>query len=214
MPRLVETFLSLQGESTHAGRRCVFLRLAGCNLSCNYCDTMYAHNPASGEEKSVDELVAAAASFPCRLVEITGGEPLLTPETPELCRRLLARGFEVLLETNGSLPIAPLPAEVRKILDCKLPGSGMSDRNLYDNYALLQPHDEVKFVVSGRDDFDFALDVIRRYDLPGKTANLLFSPVWGRVEFADLARWVIDAGTPGRMQLQLHKLIWGDKPGV
>ena len=214
MPRLVETFLSLQGESTHAGRRCVFLRLAGCNLSCNYCDTMYAHNPASGEEKSVDEQVAAAASFPCRLVEITGGEPLLTPETPELCRRLLARGFEVLLETNGSLPIAPLPAEVRKILDCKLPGSGMSDRNLYDNYALLQPHDEVKFVVSGRDDFDFALDVIRRYDLPGKTANLLFSPVWGRVEFADLARWVIDAGTPGRMQLQLHKLIWGDKPGV
>lgn len=214
MARLVESFLSLQGESTQAGRRCIFLRLAGCNLACNYCDTSYAQESQAGEEKNVEELIAIAQTFNCKLIEITGGEPLLTPETPELCRRLLALNYEVMVETNGSLPIAPLPREVRKILDCKLPGSGMSGQNLYENYQLLQPHDEVKFVVSNREDFEFALRVIKEYELPKKTANLLFSPVWGRVEFAELARWVIEESEHGRMQLQMHRLIWGDRPGV
>lgn len=140
--------------------------------------------------------------------------PLATPETPELCRRLLDAGLEVLLETNGSLPIDPVPAEVRKILDCKLPDSGMSEHNRYENYPLLLPHDEVKFVVGSRRDFDFACDVIKRHRLPEKTGNLLFSPVWGRVAFDELARWVIDSRLPVRMQLQMHKLIWGDRPGV
>ena len=198
------------------GRVACTVFLQGCDLRCPFCHNgglvLGGMEPVTDDAGLLDFLKKRRGLLDG--VAITGGEPLLTPETPELCRRLLALGFEVLIETNGSLPIAPLPAEVRKILDCKLPGSGMSGRNLYDNYALLQPHDEVKFVVSSREDFDFALDVIRRYDLPGKTANLLFSPVWGRVGFADLARWIVDAGAPGRMQLQLHKLIWGDKPGV
>ena len=149
-----------------------------------------------------------------KLVEITGGEPLLTPETPALCRALLDAGVEVLVETNGSLSIAPLPPEVCRILDCKLPGSGMAEANDYGNYERLTPRDEVKFVVSSREDFEFACDVIRRYDLAAKTPNLLFSPVWGRVEFADLAAWVVESRLPVRMQLQMHKLIWGDRPGV
>lgn len=212
--RLVESFTSLQGESTHAGRICFFLRLAGCNLDCNYCDTRYARDFGSGEPATTEELVRLAKESGVGLVEITGGEPLADPETPELCRRLLDAGFEVLLETNGSLSIAPVPYEVRKILDCKLPGSGMDGHNDFGNYALLAPHDEVKFVISGRGDFDYALDVIRRYDLAARTRNLLASPVWGRVSFEELAKWVIDSRAPLRMQLQMHKLIWGDRTGV
>lgn len=212
--RIVEQFLSLQGESTHAGRICHFIRLAGCNLRCSYCDTLPARSFDAGREVALDRVVAEAASSGAGLVEVTGGEPLATPETPELCRRLLDAGLEVLLETNGSLPINPVPAEVRKILDCKLPDSGMSEHNCYENYPLLLPHDEVKFVVGSRRDFDFACDVIKRHRLPEKTGNLLFSPVWGRVAFDELARWVIDSRLPVRMQLQMHKLIWGDRPGV
>ncbi len=212
--RLVESFTSLQGESTHAGRICFFLRLAGCNLDCNYCDTRYARESEAGKPATVEELVGLAEESGAGLVEITGGEPLSDPETPELCRRLLDAGFEVLLETNGSLSIAQIPYEVRKILDCKLPGSGMAEHNDFSNYQLLAPHDEVKFVISSRTDFDYALDVIRRYDLSARTQNLLASPVWGRVSFEELAQWVVDSRAPIRMQLQMHKLIWGDRPGV
>lgn len=212
--RLVESFTSLQGESTHAGRICFFIRLAGCNLNCNYCDTGYAHSFDAGVSVTMAEVLQKARESGTKLVEITGGEPLTTPETPELCRRLLAAGFEVLLETNGSLSIAEIPHAVRKILDCKLPDSGMAERNDCSNYAILAPHDEVKFVVSSLADFHAMLDVIRRYELPRKTANLLVSPVWGRVPFPDLAEWVLNSRAPVRMQLQMHKLIWGNKPGV
>lgn len=212
--RLVESFTSLQGESTHAGRVCFFLRLAGCNLDCNYCDTCYAQSSDSGDPKNPDELVRLALASGVKLVEVTGGEPLADPETPELCRRLLDAGFEVLLETNGSLSIQPVPYEVRKILDCKLPGSGMAEHNDYSNYARLAPHDEIKFVVSDRADFDFMQNVIRTYDLAARTRNLLVSPVWGRVAFQDLAEWIIASRVPVRMQLQLHKLIWGNRSGV
>mgnify|MGYP005890398431 FL=1 len=212
--RLVEAFASIQGESTHAGRPCFFLRLAGCNLRCSYCDTGYAQSPEAGRAAEVPELVELVRASGLKLVEITGGEPLLTPETPALCRALLDAGFEVLIETNGSLSIAPLPREACRILDCKLPGSGMAEANDYGNYALLTPRDEVKFVVSSREDFEFGCGVIRRYDLAAKTLNLLFSPVWGRVDFADLAAWVTESRLPIRMQLQMHKLIWGDRPGV
>ncbi len=212
--RIVENFLSLQGESTHAGRLCWFIRLAGCNLRCSYCDTLPALSFDAGEETPLDAVVARAAASGSPLVEVTGGEPLAVPDTPKLCRMLLDAGLEVLLETNGSLPIDPVPAEVRKILDCKLPDSGMSEHNRYENYALLLPHDEIKFVVGSRRDFDFARDVIEQYRLPEKTGNLLISPVWGRVAFDQLAQWVIDSRLPVRMQLQLHKLIWGDRPGV
>jgi len=209
---VIETFSSIQGESTHAGRRCFFIRLAGCNLRCSYCDTGYAWE--GGKPYTVAELAALAADSGTGLVEVTGGEPLIHPETPALLQALLDSGLEVLLETNGAVSIAAVPEQVRKILDCKLPDSGMAERNIFDNYALLSPHDEVKFVVSSRKDFEYALKVIERYGLPSKTANLIFSPVWGKVSFEELADWVISCRLPVRMQLQLHKLIWGDRKGV
>ena len=142
---LVESFVSIQGESTQAGRKCFFIRLAGCNLNCRYCDTRYAMT--GGEEKSVAELADAAAASGVRLVEITGGEPLIHAETPELARELQRRGLEVMIETNGSLPIGTLPEGVRRIVDCKLPDSGMCEHNLFDNYRVLTQLDEVKFVI-------------------------------------------------------------------
>ena len=212
--RVVETFASLQGESTHAGRKCFFIRLSGCNLDCSYCDTLYGKAFDGGVERSVDSLVQEVLGSAFSLVEITGGEPLCSPETPRLCQALLDAGLEVLLENNGSRSIADVPVAVRKILDCKLPGSGMEKHNLYSNYALLQKHDEVKFVISDRKDFDFACDVIEKYDLPRYTPHLIASPVWGRVKFDELSSWVIDSSVPLRMQLQMHKIIWGDRRGV
>jgi 7-carboxy-7-deazaguanine synthase len=212
--KIIEHFTSLQGESTHAGRICNFIRLAGCNLRCNYCDTLYGQDFSAGEEWELAALADWHVSTGVGLIEVTGGEPLATPAGAALCRALCDTGAEVLLETNGSMPIDDVPPEVRKILDCKLPGSGMAEYNCYENYALLLPHDEVKFVVSSKADFDFAADVIKRYDLPSRTANLLVSPVWGRVDLQELAQWVIDSRLPVRMQLQMHKVIWGNKPGV
>ena len=209
---VIETFSSIQGESTHAGRRCFFIRLAGCNLRCSYCDTAYAWD--GGKPYTVAEVVDLAANSGTGLVEVTGGDPLIHPETPALLQALLDAGMEVLLETNGAVSIAAVPEQVRKILDCKLPASGMAEQNIFANYALLLPHDEVKFVVSSRKDFDYALDVVERYKLLSKTANLIFSPVWGKVSFEELADWVISCRYPVRMQLQLHKLIWGDRKGV
>ena len=212
MLRIIECFSSLQGESSLAGRRCFFIRLEGCNLDCNYCDTPYARS--GGVEKSVDELVSLALESRVPLVEITGGEPLLSQETPELCRRLLAEGLEVMIETNGSCDISILPPGVRRIVDCKLPDSGMAEKNLYSNFRNLTALDEVKFVISSKRDFDFALKVISDCQLENSPAELLASPVWGRVSFEELASWVIGSGSRMRMQLQMHKIIWGDKPGV
>lgn len=209
---LIESFVSIQGESTQAGRKCFFLRLGGCNLRCSYCDTSYAWS--GGELKSPEELAAAAAASGVGLVEITGGEPLIHPETPELARRLQKKNLEVMIETNGSLPIDGLPEGVRRIVDCKLPDSGMSDCNLVDNYRLLTPLDEVKFVISSRRDFDFALDIIDRFALAERTPHLLASPVWGAVKPDELAQWLIDTPSPLRFQLQLHKVLWGDRRGV
>ena len=212
--RVCETFSSLQGESTHAGRKCFFIRLAGCNLNCSYCDTTYARSFETGRECSVCELLEDFAASRLNLVEITGGEPLCSPETPALCRALLEAGAEVLMETNGSLSIAAVPVEVRKILDCKLPDSGMAQHNFYGNYELLQKHDEVKFVVSSRRDFDFACDVVEKYSLPQRTPHLIVSPVWGKVGFEELSSWVMESSLPFRMQLQMHTIIWGDRRGV
>ena len=163
---------------------------------------------------SVDELVKAAVESGIPLVEITGGEPLMQSQTADLCDLLLDNGFEVMMETNGSLPIDRISPRVRRILDCKLPDSGMSSRNDFGNYQHLTPMDEVKFVVSSRQDFDYAVNVCREYHLNEKTPNLLVSPVWGKVDFAVLADWVRDCGMDLRMQVQLHKVIWGNKPGV
>ncbi len=213
--RVHETFLSLQGESSFAGRLCFFIRLAGCNLNCSYCDTPQAQPCDAGEFMSVEKLVELAAASGSPLVEVTGGEPMLQAETPVLLRELLDAGFEVLLETNGALSLAEVPEEVHCIVDCKLPGSGMSQRMLPENFRSLKHIDEVKFVISGREDYDFAKKIIVKYDLASQTENLLYSPVWGSISFEELAQWIISDRLPGRMQLQMHKMIWGpDKSGV
>ena len=212
MLRVVETFVSLQGESTQAGRKCFFIRLEGCNLSCSYCDTRYA--ASGGKPMSIGELTELAEKSRTSLVEITGGEPLLQTETPALCRALLEKGFEVMLETNGALSIEEIPVQVRRIVDCKLPDSGMADRMLVENYALLTARDEVKFVVSSKRDFVYAEKVCAEYDLASKSPHLLVSPVWGRVGLEELADWLIASVHPFRLQLQMHKIIWGDRRGV
>ena len=212
MLSVCETFSSIQGESTHAGRPCFFIRLAGCSCSCSYCDTEYAKAP--GREYAPQELVALARKSGLKLVEVTGGEPMEQREMPKLCRLLLDAGFEVLLETNGTIPLDAVPAGVRRIVDCKLPSSGMAARNCTSNYKLLGPGDEVKFVVGSREDFEYAAQVIAEHRLADAGCELLVSPVWGAVELPELAKWVLESGLPLRMQLQMHKIIWGDKRGV
>ena len=212
---VTETFLSIQGESTHAGRLCFFIRLAGCNLQCRYCDTQYSASLTDGKAEPLDLLVVKAVSSDVDLVEITGGEPLTQPETIPLCEKLLDAGMTVLIETNGSMPVWELTEGVIRILDCKTPSSGESGSNLYKNYDFLTPADEIKFVIADREDYDFSCKIIREYDLSSKTQNLLFSPVWGRIAPRQLAEWMIADRPPARLQLQMHKLIWGpDKTGV
>ncbi|MDD5727094.1 MAG: radical SAM protein [Victivallales bacterium] len=210
-----ETFLSIQGESSHAGRLCFFIRLAGCNLHCNYCDTEYARAFDAGEPMTIEHLTSQARLSRVRLVEITGGEPLSHPHTPALCDALLDADLEVLVETNGSLPLSLLSSAVRKIVDCKTPSSGMEEYNLYDNFHILSDHDEIKFVIQDYRDYEFALTIIEKYDLQKKTPNILFSPAWGKLEPRKLAGWMQADLPPARLQLQLHKIIWGpDKQGV
>ena len=201
-----ETFVSLMGESTRAGLPAFFIRLTGCNLRCRYCDTTYAY--AGGEEMSVAALLAAALAQPHRLVLVTGGEPLLQAQTPVLLAGLLDAGFTVCLETNGSVPIGPVDSRVQRIVDIKCPGSGMADRNDWSNLELLTARDEVKFVVSDRFDFTWALEVIRKHHLH-KRVTALISPVFGQVPLTDAAAWIIEGGLPLRLNPQLHKYIWG-----
>ncbi len=210
--KIVETFTSLQGESTRQGRRCFFIRLAECNLRCRYCDTSYAWE--GGEERSVAELVEQAVRARTPLVEVTGGEPLLNPETPQLCQALLEKGLEVLVETNGSFPVSLLPAGAVAIVDVKTPGSGMAEHHDFANCRRPRPGDEFKFVLSGREDFDYALKVVREYRLDAAPVELIVSPVAGELDPAELAQWILEEHAPFRLQLQLHKILWGNKPGV
>ena len=201
-----EIFYSIQGESTRAGRPCVFVRLTACDLRCSWCDTPYAFS--EGRKLSVDEVVKAVDEYGCPLVEITGGEPLLQDGVYELMDRLLAAGRTVMLETGGHRSIARVPAEVVKIVDVKCPASGESGKNDWDNLARLAPHDEVKFVVADRADYEFARDVIRRHDLRSKAAELLMSPVHGVLDPKTLSEWMLADHLPARLQVQLHKIIW------
>ncbi len=213
--RVSETFLSLQGESTHAGRLCWFIRLSGCNLDCSYCDTRQSLVPESGMSVTVDELVADAIASGSSFVEVTGGEPLTQPGVNELLAGLLTAGMDVALETNGSVDITAVPLGVHRIVDYKLPSSGMTDRMLPGNFLCLTPLDEVKFVIGSREDYLFAGEVIRRFHLSEQTPNLLMGPVWRTIAWDDLAGWIISDRLPVRFQLQLHKLIWGaDRQGV
>jgi 7-carboxy-7-deazaguanine synthase len=208
-----EIFHSIQGESTHAGRPCVFVRLTACDLRCRWCDTPYAFH--EGRKMSVDEVVADVEARGCDVVEVTGGEPLLQPEVYPLMQRLLDSGKTVLLETGGHRSIARVPAGVIRIMDVKCPGSGESDRNDWSNLAHLAPQDEVKFVIADRADYEFARDVVRREGLPDRVNAVLFSPVHGGLDPKLLSRWVIDDRLPVRVQLQVHKYIWSpDTRGV
>jgi 7-carboxy-7-deazaguanine synthase len=201
-----EIFHSIQGESSRAGELCVFVRLTACDLRCTWCDTAYAFH--EGHKMSVDEVIAAVEAHGTSLVEITGGEPLLQEDVYPLMERLLAAGRTVMLETGGHRPIDRVPAAVLKIVDVKCPASGESDKNDYANLDRLSPHDEVKFVVQDRADYEFARDVIARYDLPSRAAAVLMSPVHAVLDPRTLSEWMLADHLPARLQLQLHKFIW------
>jgi 7-carboxy-7-deazaguanine synthase len=201
-----EIFYSIQGESTRAGRPCVFVRLSACDLRCSWCDTPYAFH--EGHKASVDEVVAQVDAYDCPLVEITGGEPLLQEDVYPLMDRLLARGRTVMLETGGHRPVDRVPAAVVKIVDVKCPGSGEAEKNDWSNLDRLEAHDEVKFVLKDRADYEFACDVVHRYDLTSRCAAILYSPVHGILDPKTLSEWMLADHVPARLQLQLHKYIW------
>jgi len=203
-----EIFYSIQGESSFAGKPCAFIRLAGCDLRCSYCDTEYAFS--EGREMSVPEILQAIEAYPTRLALVTGGEPMLQPVVHDLFCSLLEKDYAVLVETGGHMSLASVDPRVHKIMDFKCPSSGMENRNDYDNIRYLTPGDELKFVVSGRDDFDWACDLIRQHKETLQVGNILFSPVHLKVAFTDLADWVLSCGLDVRVQLQLQKIIWPD----
>jgi len=201
-----EIFYSVQGESTHAGRACVFVRLTGCDLRCAWCDTPYAFH--EGRRRTVDDVLAEVAGHGCTLVEVTGGEPLLQDAVYPLMEGLLAAGHTVLLETGGHRSTGRVPAGVVTVLDVKCPASGEADRTHWPNLERLRPHDEVKFVVAERADYEYARDVIARHDLARRAAAVHLSPVHGVLEPRELSAWALEDRTPARVQLQLHKYIW------
>ena len=206
MLTISEIYLSVQGESTHVGRPCVFVRLTACNLRCEWCDTPYAFT--GGTKMSLDEVIAEVRGHACPLVELTGGEPLLQPDVHALMQRLIDEGFEVLLETGGHMPIDDVPEPVVAIVDVKCPGSREAGKMHWPNLDQLSPHDEVKFVIRDRDDFEYARGIVERYALAERAAAVLFSPVFGVLDPADLAKWILEAHVPARLQLQAHKYIW------
>ena len=202
-----EIFYSLQGESSYAGRPCVFIRLTGCNLRCSYCDTRYAYE--EGTDTNLDLIIDQVSSYRCPLVEITGGEPLIQEDTPQLIRRLLERNVKVLLETNGSQNIQRVDDRCIKVVDMKCPSSGMEARNDLENLKKLSSGDELKFVVGNRIDFEFAREVLDDYHqfFPEKTP-VHFSPVFGKLEPKLLAQWILEEHLEVRLQLPLHKILW------
>jgi 7-carboxy-7-deazaguanine synthase len=208
-----EIFHSIQGESTHTGLPCVFVRLTACDLRCSWCDTPYAFH--EGRKMSVDDVLSAVGAYECPVVEITGGEPLLQPDVYPLMQQLLERGHTVLLETGGHRSIENVPADVIRIVDVKCPASGESEKNDWSNVDRLTPADEVKFVIQDRGDYEFAKDVIARYRLVTRCGTVLMSPVHGLLAPRDLAEWILADRLPVRLQLQAHKYIWSaDARGV
>ncbi|MBI3995997.1 MAG: radical SAM protein [Nitrospirae bacterium] len=203
--KINEIYKSIQGESTFAGRPCVFIRTTGCNLRCEWCDTTHAFE--EGREMTIETILAQVESHSCRLVELTGGEPLLQKEAPRLVTRLLDGGHTVLIETSGSLDIRRMDPRAVVIMDIKCPGSGMSGAMRWDNLAALKPSDQVKFVIRDRADYDWAVEILDRY--PSLTRGVvLFSPVFGALDPRLLADWILEDGRPVHLQLQIHKYIW------
>lgn len=219
---VAETFRSLQGESTYAGLPCFFIRLAGCNLNCRYCDTQYARRiQESGHEQRTIENIISGKNPNNELVCITGGEPLLQKGSLILMDKLVKRGCTILLETNGSLDISTVPQEVIKIMDIKCPGSGMEDQNRYENLKCLTKRDQLKFVISSKEDFEFASVIANRYELDRTESSgsnqtdcnpqILVSPASPFCSPRDLAKWLLESGHNWRLQLQLHKIIWPER---
>jgi 7-carboxy-7-deazaguanine synthase len=201
-----EIFHSIQGESTQAGRPCVFVRLTACDLRCSWCDTPYAFH--EGQKMSVDDVLGRVRDFGCDVVEITGGEPLLQQEVYPLMQRLLDEGRTVMLETGGHVSVDRVPERVIRVIDVKCPGSGESEKNHWPNLDQLRPTDEVKFVIKDRTDYEYARGVVATHQLVGRCAAVLLSPVHGVLDAKQLAAWVLEDRLPVRVQLQVHKFIW------
>lgn len=208
--RLTEVFCSLQGEARDAGWPTVFVRLTGCPLRCGYCDTAYAFH--GGEWWEIEAILAQVASYGVRHVCVTGGEPLAQKRCHELLRRLCDAGYEVSLETSGAIDLSEVDTRVSRVMDIKTPGSGEVARNRWENIEVLGAHDQIKFVLCGRDDYQWASEVVRKYDLAHR-CTVWFSPSHAQLLPSDLADWIVADRLPVRFQTQLHKLLWGDAPG-
>lgn len=209
--RITEIFYSLQGETRTAGLPTVFVRLTGCPLRCQYCDTAYAFN--GGQLQSLDDILEQVAAYRPRHVCVTGGEPLAQPNCIPLLARLCDAGYEVSLETSGALDISAVDTRVSRVLDLKTPGSAEVARNRYENIAQLTPNDQVKFVICSREDYDWAVSKLIEYRLEQRAGEVLFSPCHHQVDARQLADWIVADNLPVRLQLQLHKILWNDEPG-
>ena len=205
MLKVNEIYASIQGESSHTGLPCVFIRLTGCNLRCTWCDTAYAFH--KGDDLTVEDTMQKVENLSLPLVEITGGEPLMQEDVYPLMDKLLETGYRVMLETGGALPIDKVPEEVIKILDIKCPGSGEKKKNHLENLKFLAPHDEVKFVLLDRADYEWSRDLLQKHDL-SSSIQVLFSPVFDKLDLKDLSEWILEDRLPVRLQTQLHKVIW------
>ena len=214
MLRVTEIFRSIQGESTHAGRPCTFVRLTGCPMRCVWCDSEYTFT--GGEHYSIDYVMDQVRAFGCKLVEVTGGEPLAQKEAFQLIQRLCDDGYEVLIETGGYVSTANVDRRAKIILDIKCPASGEEQRNDWSNLERLRADkDEVKFVIAGEGDWTYAKNLIKEHALESRAKAVLISPAWGQVDLQQLAEWIASSGLNVRVQLQLHKYIWGpDVKGV
>lgn len=209
--RINEIFYSLQGESSTVGLPTTFVRLTGCPLRCGYCDTEYAFH--DGRIMALEDVVADVLATQARYITVTGGEPLAQPSCLPLLEALCNKGLNVSLETSGAMDIKPVDARVTVVMDIKTPGSQECDRNLESNIGALKPGDEVKFVICDRRDYEWAKAKMDQYDLVNRVREILFSPSFGQVAYRELAEWILEDRLPVRMQVQLHKMIWGDVPG-
>ncbi len=207
MLKVNEIYLSVQGESSYTGLPCVFVRLTGCNLRCIWCDTAYAFY--EGKSMSIDEIVGKVKNFGVKLIEITGGEPLMQENVYPLMNGLIEKGFQVLLETGGSLSLEKVPRDIIKIMDIKCPGSGEHKNNNLDNLKFLETKDEVKFVILNRHDYEWSRDLIHKYKIH-EIAHILISPVYDKLELKEIVKWILEDKLPVRLQTQLHKAIWDE----
>ncbi len=209
--KIFEIFYSLQGESSRVGLPTIFIRLSGCPMRCHYCDTAYAFQ--GGSMMTIDEIMEIVKKYQTRYVTVTGGEPLAQKEVLNLLKVLADQNFKVSLETGGGLSIKEVDPRIKIILDIKTPESGEEKKNYWENLNFIHLKDEIKFVLCGREDYDWAKKIINQYKLPEK-CDVLFSPVYQKLNNTDLGNWILEDQLPVRMQIQLHKLLWGEKPGV